>query len=58
MYVGDHPINDVDGSRKAGMTSVWFRSVGVWLDGVEPASYSIDTLGEIPNLVDALNNRR
>lgn len=57
MYVGDHPINDVDGSRKAGMTGVWFRSVGIWLDGVAEPAYSIQTLGELPALVASINGR-
>ena len=54
-YVGDNPINDVDGPRKAGMTAIWFRSVGTWLDGVEPAEYAVDTLGEIPALLEKIN---
>lgn len=55
-YVGDHPINDVDGARKAGMTGIWFRSVGTWMEGVEVAEYAVDTLGELPTLLERINN--
>lgn len=55
-YVGDHPVNDVDGARKAGMIGIWFRSVGSWMDGVEPAEYAVDTLGELPALLERINN--
>lgn len=51
VYVGDNPRNDVDGARKAGMTPIWMRSVGVWRDEIEPARYCIDAIGEIPELL-------
>lgn len=57
MYVGDHPINDVDGARRAGLIGVWFRSVGIWLPRVKPAQYAIDELSQIPDLVEELNRR-
>ena len=56
-YVGDHPINDVDGSRNAGMTAIWIRSVGSWMDGVDPALYFIDQLGELPELLAKINQK-
>lgn len=54
-YVGDHPINDVDGARKAGMTGIWFRSVGTWMEDVPPAEYGVDALGELPALLEKIN---
>lgn len=30
MYVGDHPLNDVDASRRAGYIPVWVRTTGSW----------------------------
>jgi len=58
VYIGDHPINDVDGARKAGLTGVWFRSVGIWLDGIVPAEHAIEALGELPRLIDEINAAR
>ena len=55
VYVGDHPINDVDGARKAGMIPVWFRSVDIWFDSIPPSPYSVNRLGEIPPLVEKIN---
>ena len=54
-YVGDHPINDVDGARKAGMTGIWFRSIGTWMEGIAPAEYAVDALGELPELLEKIN---
>ena len=28
-HVGDHPINDVEGSFKAGMKAIWFNEKGI-----------------------------
>jgi len=54
VYVGDNPWNDVDGARRAGMIPVWIRSVGVWLDNLEPAPYSIGAIGELPELLKVI----
>ena len=55
IYVGDNPFNDIDGARRAGMTPIWIRSVGVWLEELEPAPYCIDAIGEIPELLEKIN---
>lgn len=57
LYVGDNPVNDIDGARNAGLIPVWFRSVGTWVNGVTPAPYQIDALGEIPALVRKINGK-
>jgi len=37
LYVGDHPVNDVAGARRAGLTSVWCNRYGqAWQGEVEP----------------------
>lgn len=55
VYVGDNPRNDVDGARKAGLIPIWMRSVGVWLDDVQPAQYAIDALGQLPTLLPQID---
>ena len=57
-YVGDHPVNDVDGARQAGMTGIWFRSVGTWMEGIDPAPYAVDALGELPALIERINKEQ
>ena len=51
VYVGDNPINDVDGARNAGMLPVWISSVGVWPEEIAPAPYTIKAIGELPQLL-------
>lgn len=51
VYVGDNPINDVDGARRAGMIPVWINSVGVWPEEIAPTPYTIQSIGEIPELL-------
>lgn len=57
-YVGDNPINDMDGARQAGLTPIWIRSVDIWLDAVEPVEHSIVALGELPDLLDSINAKQ
>lgn len=54
IYVGDDPVNDVEGSRKAGLTPVWFRSVGIWPDDLESSPYYIDKLSELPGIIQKI----
>ena len=54
LYVGDNPVNDVDGSRRAGFVPVWVRTTGVWCEGIERAPYEIDSVRELPELIDRL----
>ena len=55
LYVGDNPVNDVEGARRAGMVPVWMRSVGLWFDALEPSPYAIDAIGELPELIEKIN---
>ena len=56
LYVGDNPVNDVDGSRRAGYIPVWVKTTGVWHEGIERAPYEIDSVRELPGLIDRLRN--
>ncbi len=48
LYVGDHPLNDVEGSRKAGYTPVWVRTSGVWSHPeIEKCELQIDDVTEL-----------
>lgn len=58
LYVGDHPINDVDGSRNAGYTPVWVKTTGYWcFDEILHAQYEVETVEEIPALVAQINGK-
>ena len=52
MYVGDHPKNDVDASRRAGYTPVWVRTIPNWvLEDMEKCELQVDTVEELPELI-------
>lgn len=58
LYVGDNPLNDVEGSRKAGYIPVWVRTTGVWaFPEIEKPELQVDTVEEIPALVAELNKK-
>ena len=56
VFVGDSPVNDVDGARKVGMIPLWMNSIGKWNDSIEPAKYSIDKLSEILGIIDEIKS--
>ena len=56
MYVGDHPLNDVEGSRKAGCVSVWVKTTGTWIfPEIEKPDLQIETVEELPSLLNEIN---
>lgn len=55
LFVGDHPVADIKGSRDAGYLPVWVRLRETWIDGVEPCTLSVKDVSEIPALVERLN---
>lgn len=56
MYVGDHPLNDVEGSRRAGYTPVWVKTIKTWiLEDIKRADYEIDTVAELPELLEKID---
>lgn len=56
IYVGDNPLNDVDASRNAGYTPVWVKTVNNWyFKEVKHPDFEIDTIAEIPQIVEKLN---
>jgi putative hydrolase of the HAD superfamily len=56
VYVGDNPINDVDASRKAGYTPIHVKTTGNWIcENIEQCQYSVETVEEIPKLIEKIN---
>ncbi|MBY6037767.1 HAD family hydrolase [Fictibacillus nanhaiensis] len=53
VYVGDHALHDICGSKQAGMTAIWKSAVRNW--DVE-ADYIIEGLAEIPKIIKKINN--
>lgn len=58
MYIGDHPVNDVDGSRKAGCIPVWVKTTGAWVfPEVPKPELQVETVKEIPDIIRKINER-
>lgn len=58
MYIGDHPLNDIEGSRNAGFVPVWVKTTGTWIfPEIEKPQLQVETVEEIPSLIDKINNR-
>ena len=43
-FVGDHPVNDVDGARRAGLASVWVAGHHPWPADLDPPAFQIGGL--------------
>lgn len=55
LYVGDNPICDVDGSRRAGYIPVQVMTAECVLPDAEPAKYRIASVDELDGLIEALS---
>lgn len=57
LYIGDNPLNDVEGSRNAGYIPVWVKTTGIWgFDDIEKPEYCVETVAEIPELIEKIKN--
>lgn len=58
-FIGDHPVNDIDGAKKAGMQTIWLRGFHDWSEALPMPTHSIDTLSEVKSLlVSNANNHK
>ena len=56
MYIGDHPLNDVDGARNAGCVPVWVKTTGTWIfPEIPKPELQIETVAELPELLSKIN---
>jgi len=51
-FVGDHPVNDIVGSREAGLTAVWLAGMHPWPADVLKSEHSIIRLAEIHSILE------
>jgi len=52
IYIGDHPVNDIEGATNAGMRTIWFQVNQPWRDHIAAAPlHTIKHLGELPALL-------
>lgn len=48
VYVGDHPLADVQGARDAGLQAIWFAGMHPWPQALTPPQHQIT---QIPQLL-------
>ena len=54
LHVGDDPLADVEGARRAGLDAVWVNRRGdPWPDGLAPPARAVRSLAELASLLDA-----
>ena len=51
IFVGDHPINDIQGAKRFGMTTVWTSEFTTHRDIPSEADYHIRDLSEIKHIL-------
>ena len=51
IYVGDHPVHDIDAASKAGYITAWVKSNGTWIEGCRRPDFEVDSVEEIPSLL-------
>lgn len=54
LYVGDHPVNDIDGSRKAGYTPIWVETMPWDFPEIAKPRHTIKNVSFLPQLVREL----
>lgn len=57
-FIGDHPINDIDGARRAGMHAIWLKGFHRWPEHLQRPNYSIDDLSEVKSVLASNSNNQ
>ncbi|MFQ3230564.1 MAG: putative hydrolase of the HAD superfamily [Reinekea sp.] len=57
-YVGDHPINDIVGARKAGMQTIWLKGFHSWPNNIEAPAHSVESLAEVKSVIESNSNNQ
>jgi putative hydrolase of the HAD superfamily len=52
IYIGDHPVNDIEGAAKVGMETIWMKVNQPWKDGIiAKPLHQIDRLSTLFELI-------
>jgi putative hydrolase of the HAD superfamily len=52
IYIGDHPVNDIEGAAKIGMNTIWMKVNQPWKDGLSAKPlHTIERLNELLELI-------
>ena len=58
VYVGDDMVNDIDGAKNVGMTTVWKKNNARHLNGNTVPDKIIDHIGALPKAIQEIVNDR
>lgn len=54
LYIGDHPVHDIEGAQRMGIPNVWLNREGVdWSHDCLTPAYTVNNLHEILSLLSA-----
>ncbi len=57
VFVGDHPQNDIEASRRVGYTPIWIKTTGTWIyPDIEKPPIQLDDISAVPDVIAELNN--
>ncbi len=51
LYIGDHPINDIDAASKAGCKTLWIKTNGTWVEGCASPDAELDSVESLTKLL-------
>ncbi|WP_219836785.1 HAD family hydrolase [Paenibacillus sp. R14(2021)] len=52
LFIGDHPVNDIEGAARCGMATIWVQANQPWRDGLEAKPlHAIKRLNELLTLL-------
>ncbi|UNK20309.1 HAD family hydrolase [Paenibacillus sp. N3/727] len=57
-YVGDHPINDIQGAVDAGLNAIWLKGFMDWGENIEEPKYIIDHLNVIKEVLEEVSHKQ
>lgn len=52
IYIGDHPVNDIEGAASVGMSTIWMKVNQPWQDSIKSGPlHTIEHLSELKKLL-------
>jgi putative hydrolase of the HAD superfamily len=51
IFVGDSPVNDIDGARKAGMSTAWLAHGRTWPPELRPPTHTLDRFSDLQDVL-------
>ncbi|MDR6224970.1 HAD family hydrolase [Desmospora profundinema] len=56
LFVGDHPVNDIQGAAAAGMQTAWLKGLSLWPQHLTPPTVTLQSLLDLLPLLEKRKN--